>query len=253
MRSQCKCIPIGTSSWTLQYSPSLWDYPRVFVEAAPTRGAPLFTLAVSGGWAEKGTVDTQCLLQNAATLPYALGSSDYTALAEEFQETLPVFLDMSWDGTGFLWDTPDLYFLEDPSPTTYTPCPVTIASTTLERELCRTINVNNYAYLTVQAPGNPAYTDGDVETGVGAGPGIIELDASAPFNVVVLVWFTAPTLPTITAPNGNCGTVALALNTYQATCRSGDRRISVSAGGTISEVQVFAEEDLSRSVAYALP
>lgn len=86
-RPQCKCIDIGTAIYTLQdlSANMLWDWPRVFVEAPPSRGARLFVLAVSGGeWVPKAEVDTQCTLQSAGTLPYALGSGEFTAMAEAF-------------------------------------------------------------------------------------------------------------------------------------------------------------------------
>lgn len=160
---------------------------------------------------------------------------------------------MSYDGTGFLWDTPAIYF-STATGVTSTPCPVTGLSTLLAIETCRTMNFNNFAYLT----GANGYTDGDVETAASGGAqnsGVLELQDRAPFNLRVVVWFTVDGTVTISAPNGNCGTATLSVNTYQAVCRTGDRRVQAQIGGSgeISEVQVFAEDDLARSTAYALP
>lgn len=125
--------------------------------------------------------------------------------------------------------------------------------------MCRTINYNNFGYGTAVTTSLDEYefTDGDVSSISSTATTVtLEIQPAAPFNFRVVVWpLTTISAPTITAPNGDCTTPTYGTNTWESVCRAGDRIVTVAgfSAGEVSEVQVFAEDDLSRSTAYALP
>jgi hypothetical protein len=246
-KSYCKAIDVGTAVWTLMVPSAVWNYPSIYIDAAPAQGSSLFFETTPPPLPTAFEDSRALCAAEAAYLPFFFTSDELTQLVRTSLFPVLMSIDHTTDPASWPWlsNIDGSYFTRDEAGTTVATAVGDFDCSGLAIDVCDSINFNNLAY---DSPAGGCLTDGNTVTVCGASGSTNITYAST--SVLEVTVTAIPSANAVVCVDGvSACDVVTAGEEWLCRCASRVMDIDTSSGLT-AEIKIFASTDEVRVSVY---